>query len=87
MTTEKNNYEGKVILTIDDLAAYTGWSKSYIYKLTANGTLKHSKPLGKTIFFSKAWVDNFLLSASNLTADEVTAQAATYVTTNKGGAK
>jgi len=81
----KNNYEGKVILTIDDLAAYTGWSKSYIYKKTSDGTLKFSKPLGKTIFFSKAWIDNFLLSATGSTAEEREAQAATYVALNKGG--
>lgn len=83
-----NNFDGKVILTIDDLAAYTGWAKSYIYKLTMSGTLKFSKPLGKTIFFDKKWIDNFLLSAENQTADETATQAATYVhLPNKGGSK
>ncbi|WP_298392388.1 excisionase family DNA-binding protein [Hydrotalea sp.] len=76
----KTNFQDKVILTIDDLAAYTGWSKSYIYKKTSDGTLKFSKPLGKTIFFSKEWVDKFLLSASNQTASEIDSNAANYVT-------
>lgn len=84
---QNNNLQGKVVLTIDDLATYTGWAKSYIYKLTANGTLKHSKPLGKTVFFSKEWIDNFLLSATGSTADEMEAEAATYVTLNKGGVR
>ena len=76
----QTNFQDKVILTIDDLAAYTGWSKSYIYKKTSDGTLKFSKPLGKTIFFSKEWVDKFLLSASNQTASEIDSNAANYVT-------
>lgn len=76
----QTNFTNKVILTIDDLAAYTGWSKSYIYKKTSDGTLKFSKPLGKTIFFSKEWVDKFLLSAENKTAKEIESKAANYVT-------
>ncbi|MCO6496492.1 MAG: helix-turn-helix domain-containing protein [Chitinophagaceae bacterium] len=65
----------RVVLTIDDLVEYTGWSKSYIYKKTSDGTLKYSKPLGKTIFFSKEWIDNFLLSASNRPIAETEAEA------------
>lgn len=71
----KANFQDKVILTIDDLAEYTGWSKSYIYKKTSDGTLKFSKPLGKTIFFSKEWIDNFLLSGAHKPAIEITAAA------------
>lgn len=76
----QKNFQDKVILTIDDLAAYTGWSKSYIYKKTSDGTLKFSKPLGKTIFFSKEWVDKFLMGAEYKTAAETKRQAANYVT-------
>ncbi len=76
----QTNFSEKVVLTIEDLAAYTGWSKSYIYKKTSDGTLKFSKPLGKTIFFSKAWVDNFLMSATTQTAIEIDNQAANFVT-------
>lgn len=79
--------ETKTILTIQDLANYTGWSKSYIYKKTSDGTLKFSKPLGKTIFFSKEWIDTFLLSNTNLTIDEIESKAATVVTIKSGGVK
>lgn len=71
----KTNFQDKVILTIDDLVEYTGWSKSYIYKKTSDGTLKFSKPLGKTIFFSKEWIDNFLLGAIHKPATEIAGAA------------
>lgn len=74
-------------MTIQDLADYTGWSKSYIYKKTSDGTLKFSKPLGKTIFFSKVWVDIFLLSNTSATALELDTKASTFVTLKSGGAK
>ena len=80
----------KLIMTIGDLSLYTGWSKSYIYKKTSDGTLKFSKPLGKTIFFSKVWIDTFLMSNTNTTANELEAKASTIVTLkpqSKGGLK
>lgn len=75
----------KNILTIEEFAQYTGWSKSYIYKKTSDGTLKFSKPLGKTIFFSREWVDSFLLSNTNTTNEELESKAATFVTLKSGG--
>lgn len=77
----------KQIMTIGDLAAYTGWSKSYIYKKTSDGTLKFSKPLGKTIFFSKEWVDGFLMSNTSLTVSEIASKAKASLSLNNGGAK
>ena len=77
----------KTILTIQDLADYTGWSKSFLYKKTSDGTFKFSKPLGKTIFFSKEWVDKFLLSNPNTTTQELDTKASTFVTLKNGGAK
>ena len=77
--------EQKQVMNIEDLSLYTGWSKSYIYKKTSDGTLKFSKPLGKTIFFSTEWVINFLLSNTTATANELEAQASTIVTLNKQG--
>jgi hypothetical protein len=75
--------EQKQVLNIDDLQAYTGWSKSYIYKKTSDGTLKYSKPLGKTLFFSKDWIESFLMSNTTSTAEELKTQAATFVTLKK----
>jgi prophage regulatory protein len=75
--------EQKQVLNIDDLAAYTGWSKSYIYKKTSDGTLKYSKPLGKTLFFSKDWIESFLMSNTTSTTEELKTQSATIVTLKK----
>lgn len=51
----------KDILNIQELCAYTGLSKNYVYKLTATGVLPHSKPFGKLIFFRKKDIDDFML--------------------------
>jgi excisionase family DNA binding protein len=77
--------EQKQVFTIDDLANYTGWSKSYIYKKTSDGTLKYSKPLGKTLFFSKDWIESFLMSNTTSTAEELKTKAATIATLKKQG--
>lgn len=71
-------------MTIEDLSQYTGWSKSYIYKKTSDGTLKFSKPLGKTIFFNKEWVDNFLQTNHTDKIMELEQKASTFITLKKG---
>lgn len=52
----------KSILTVHDLESYTGYSKSTIYKLTANLMIPHFKPSGKQIFFKRTEIDQWLLS-------------------------
>ena len=73
----------KEIMTISDLAELTGWSKAYIYKKTSDNTLKFSKPLGKTIFFSREWIEKFLMSKPNTTGQEQEIKSATHVTLKK----
>jgi len=77
----------KEIMTIQDLSTYTGWSKSYIYKKTSDGTLKFSKPLGKTIFFSKEWVNGFLMSNPSLTIEEIASKVKASSNLSKGVSK
>lgn len=77
----------KIIFNLKDLSHYTGWSKSYIYKKTSDGTLKFSKPLGKTIFFQKEWVDNFLQSNTSTTKKEIEEKAIAYNSNRKGNVK
>jgi excisionase family DNA binding protein len=50
----------KTVMNFNDLATYTGLSKSYLYKLSAKGVLPSYKPFGKILFFDKAEVDAFL---------------------------
>ena len=42
--------KGKDILTLEEVALYTGYSIDHIHKLTQSGRLTHYKPGGKTCF-------------------------------------
>src|SRR5687767_11009450 len=70
----------KRVLTFNDLASYTGLSKSYLYKLTSTSQIPHSKPNGKHIYFDKEEIDSWLLRNKIQTADLQNNAAATYVT-------
>ena len=74
----------KNVLTLNDVSLYTGLAKSYLYKLTMNGILPHSKPNGKTIFVERAELDKWLLSQKRATNEQIDIAAATYISTNKG---
>lgn len=67
------------ILTITDLSELTGWSKSYIYRLTSNNTLPFYKPNGKTLFFEKAEILKWLLRNRNKTKEEMQETADDFV--------
>lgn len=47
----------KKYLDVKEVQEITGFSKSYIYKLTSSRTLGFFKPFGKKVFFSKAEID------------------------------
>lgn len=44
-------------LTLEQLQKITGFSKSYIYKLTSSRTISFFKPFGKKVYFSKSEID------------------------------
>jgi len=71
------------ILTISDLVKLTGWSKHHIYKLTSSGRISHYKPFGKTIFFSREEIENWLLQNKIKSNDEINSEANDYLLTNK----
>lgn len=50
----------KETMNIDDVSLYTGYEKSYLYKLTSEAKIPHSKPGGKSIFFQKKEIDEWL---------------------------
>jgi excisionase family DNA binding protein len=77
----------KTVLNFVEVAAYTGLSKSYLYKLTSTGGIPCYKPQGKQIYFSKHEIDQWLLQNRKATTDELESQASTIVTLKKGGAK
>ncbi len=74
----------KSVLNFDEVAVYTGLSKSYLYKLTSTGGIPCFKPQGKHIYFSKQEIDDWLLQNRKATNDEIEDQAATFVTLKNG---
>ena len=56
----------KNVLNIRELSEYTGYSISYIYKLTSRNALPYFKPSGKAIFFDRMEIDVWLLKNKHL---------------------
>jgi excisionase family DNA binding protein len=77
----------KTVLNFDEVAAFTGLSKSYLYKLTCSGGIPCYKPQGKHIYFNKPEIEQWLLQNRKATNVELDNQAATFVTLQKGTAK
>ena len=51
----------KNVLNIKELSEYTGYSISYIYKLTSRNAIPYFKPSGKAVFFDRMEIDVWLL--------------------------
>ena len=62
----------KKVLNFDEVAAYTGLSKSYLYKLSSTGGIPCYKPQGKLIYFDKQEIDAWLLQNRKATNQECT---------------
>jgi excisionase family DNA binding protein len=73
----------KSVLNFDELAVYTGLSKSHLYKLTSSGGIPCYKPNGKHIYFNKQEIDEWLLQNRKATKEEIETLASNYVTFNK----
>ena len=70
----------KVVLNFNEVAIYTGLSKSYLYKLTSTAGIPCYKPQGKQIYFNKEEIDKWLLQNRKATNIEIENQASTFVT-------
>lgn len=68
----------KRVFNFDELADYTGLSRSYLYKLTSSGLIPHSKPNGKHIYFEKDEIDTWLLRNRQKTNAEIEQEATNY---------
>jgi len=78
----------KNVLTFSEAARYTGFSRSYLYKLTStsNSKIPCYKPQGKMIFFDRLLLDQWLLR-NQAVSEEIDHAASTYVTLNKLGGR
>ncbi len=74
------------VLTFEQGCEYLGYAKSYVYKLTHNGILPFSKPNGKSIFFEREKLEDWMLGNPSKSHAERQIDAATYENT-KGGSK
>lgn len=68
---EKLLMANKEVLTFEETSDYTGISRSYLYKLTAAGTVPHSKPNGKLIFFERRKIEDWLLRNERKPINEI----------------
>ena len=50
----------KEMLTVEEVALFTGYKESYIVKMTKEGRLPYYKPFGKKIFFKKSEINELL---------------------------
>ena len=77
----------KNVLSLEDVAALTGLSKSHLYKLTCTHQIPFYKPNGKQIYFDRGEVESWMKQNRVATQAEIETQAVTYLVTNdmKGG--
>ncbi len=69
----------KEMLTLNELAIYTGFSKSHIYKLTHQNKIPHYKPSGKCIFFNLKEINDWLMQNRTSSKDEVEQEATEFL--------
>ena len=83
---EKLLLSTKTVLTFDEACEYTGYSRNYLYKLTAPKSvvkIPHYKPNNKSIFFKKEELDNWLLQNKSKSTYEIEQEALRYTHKNK----
>ena len=68
----------KSFLTVDDLIDYTGFKRSYIYKLVHLNEIPYSKPQGKILFFDRAEIDEWLRQNKSKSKSQISNNAIDY---------
>ena len=73
----------KTVLTLDEVAIYTGLSKLYLYKLTSRNDIPFYKPGGKKLVFKRSEIDLWLLRNRQSTNEELETEAINLTTSRK----
>ena len=68
-------------INFNEAAEFTGYSKSYLYKLTSGGIIPFSKPTGKKLVFDRDELEAFMRRNHSAGIKEQQTQAANYVST------
>jgi prophage regulatory protein len=74
----------KSILTVEELAVYSGYKPKYIYKLVHEFKIPFHKTQagGSKLFFEKKAIDEWLLGGEIKTQSQITQDAFNYISTN-----
>lgn len=67
----------KEVMNFNELVEYTGFSKSYLYKLTSRCEIPFYRPQGKHMFFNKKEVDLWLQRNRSKTDSEIEGEVLT----------
>lgn len=81
------NSQAEQPLSIDDACRYLKISKSYLYKLTSKNQISYWQPGGKKIYFNKSDLDAFIFRNRQHSDYELEAQANSFVSRRKAGAR
>lgn len=73
----------KSVLNMREATLLTGLSLSHLYKLTSTNGIPCYKPTGKAIYFNREELEAWMLRGRKATAEEIGAEAATYVATGR----
>lgn len=76
---EKYLFGLKEILNVEELSEYTGFTRSYIYKLVHKSLIPYSKPNGKVLFFERKKIDLWLLQNGSKSSFEIEQQAIEHI--------
>ena len=71
----------KEVLTLDEVAIYTGLSKSHIYKLCSSNDIPFYKPQGKVNYFNRLEIEDWLQQNRVATTQEIEQSAIDRITT------
>ncbi len=74
---------GKDLLTIDELAMYSGLAKLYIYKLTSQRKIPFYKPRGKQVYFKRTEIDQWLTTNRVATNEEIQTEVLNSIAHNR----
>ncbi|HCY77511.1 MAG TPA: DNA-binding protein [Ignavibacteriales bacterium] len=80
---QKQQLMGKEILNPAELCTYTGFSKSYLYKLTHRREIPFYCPQGKLIFFKRSEIELWLLKNKRKSKSEIETESQNYLATKK----
>lgn len=72
----------KQVLTLKEVAQYTGLSMSYLYKLTHKSEIPFYKPNGKVIFIDRLELETWLKRNRSKSIDEIKQDAINKVVLN-----